>query len=87
MFYLTTHSTHFIYGYMASLLEQIQISDVAGENSRLQDKVRSIQDANHRTVRSMDSRVQTLQDDLDIVTSELKAVQAEYDSYKVTCLL
>ena len=56
---------------------------MTAENGRLQEKIRSLMDSGQRTVRSLESRVETLTDELDMTKGELKAVQAEYDSYKV----
>ncbi|ESO86320.1 hypothetical protein LOTGIDRAFT_129381 [Lottia gigantea] len=61
----------------------MQIGELSGEKQRLQDKLRSINDGHQRTMKSLESRNQTLQDDLDITRSELTAIQTEFDSYKV----
>ena len=66
---------------------QIQVSGLVSENQKLQEKVRSSTDSHQRATRSLESRVVSLQADLDLSRSELVAVQAEYDSYKVSELL
>ena len=56
---------------------------MSGEKQKLQEKLRTATDANARTIKSLENRIQALQDDLDVAKSELMAVQAEYDGYKV----
>ena len=53
------------------------------ENQKLSDKIRGLGDTHQRSARSLELKVTSLQEDLDLVRSELTAVQAEYDGYKV----
>lgn len=61
----------------------MQMGELAAEKEKLQEKLRSLTDSNQRTIRSLEGRIQTLQDDLEVTRSEMKAVQSEYDGYKV----
>ena len=40
-------------------------------------------ESHQRTIRSLEGRVTALTDDLEVTQSELHAIQAEYDGYKV----
>lgn len=62
----------------------MQMGELAAEREKLQEKLRSLTDSNQRTIRSLEGRIQTLQDDLEVTRSEMKAVQSEYDGYKVS---
>lgn len=62
----------------------MQMGELAAEKEKLQEKLRSLTDSNQRTIRSLEGRIQTLQDDLEVTRSEMKAVQSEYDGYKVS---
>lgn len=54
------------------------------ENQRLQEKLHNLNESHQRTIRSLEGRVTALTDDLKVTQSELHAVQAEYESYKVS---
>ena len=41
-------------------------------------------ESHQRTIRSLEGRVTALTDDLEVTQSELHAIQAEYDGYKVS---
>ena len=71
--------------HMTQKLESVKVemSDLVGENTKLQDQLRSSNDANVRTLRSLEQRNQSLQEDLQLAHSELQANQAEFESYKV----
>ena len=62
---------------------QIQISGLVAENQKLTDKIRGLGDSHQRSSRSLELKVTSLQEDLELSRSELTAVQAEYDGYKV----
>ncbi|XP_070173480.1 GRIP and coiled-coil domain-containing protein 2-like [Littorina saxatilis] len=62
---------------------KVQMGELGSTNQRLQEKLRSLSDSHQRTIRSLESRVTALTDDLEVTRTELKAVHAEYDSYKV----
>lgn len=62
---------------------QLQMGELAAEKEKLQEKLRSLTDSNQRTIRSQEGRIQALQEDLEVSRSEVKAVQSEYDGYKV----
>ena len=59
------------------------MAELGSENQRLQEKLRSLNESHQRTVRSLETRVAALTDDLEVTRSELRAIQTEYDSYKV----
>lgn len=65
---------------------QLQMGELAAEKEKLQEKLRSLTDSNQRTIRSLEARIQALQEDLEVSRSEVKAVQSEYDGYKVQTL-
>ena len=62
------------------------MGELAAEKEKLQEKLRSLTDSNQRTIRSQEGRIQALQEDLEVSKSEVKAVQSEYDGYKVQTL-
>lgn len=62
------------------------MGELAAEKEKLQEKLRSLTDSNQRTIRSQEGRIQALQEDLEVSRSEVKAVQSEYDGYKVQTL-
>ena len=61
----------------------MQQADIAAENHKLQDKMRTLQEANQRSVRALEVKVQSLQDELEVNKTELTSTQSEYESYKV----
>lgn len=61
----------------------MQTSEVAAEKQKAVDRYQSISDSSQRTVKTLETRIQSLQNDLALTNSELNSVQAEYDSYKV----
>ena len=65
---------------------QLQMGELAAEKEKLQEKLRSLTDSTQRTIRSLEARIQALQEDLEVSRSEVKAVQSEYDGYKVQTL-
>ena len=62
---------------------QVQLGELGSENHRLQEKLRNMNESHQRTIRSLEGRVTALTDDLEVTQSELHAIQAEYDGYKV----
>lgn len=62
------------------------MGELAAEKEKLQEKLRSLTDSTQRTIRSLEARIQALQEDLEVSRSEVKAVQSEYDGYKVQTL-
>ena len=64
---------------------KIQISGLISENQKLQDKLRNSTDSQGRTVKSLEVKVNSLSHDLELCTTELADVQAEYEAYKVCC--
>ena len=62
---------------------QLQMGELGAEKEKLQEKLRSLTDSTQRTIRSLEGRIQALQEDLEVSRSEVKAVQSEYDGYKV----
>lgn len=59
------------------------MSEVAAEKQKALDRYQSISDSSQRTVKTLETRIQSLQNDVALTNSELNSVQAEYDSYKV----
>ena len=53
------------------------------ENQKLGEKMRGSTDSHQRSVRLLENKVTSLQQDLEVTRSELEMVQAEYDGYKV----
>ncbi|XP_064638561.1 GRIP and coiled-coil domain-containing protein 2-like isoform X1 [Lineus longissimus] len=62
---------------------KLQLAELTSENQRLQGQIRQFKDTNQRSVRTLEVKQQTLADDLEIARSELAALQAEYDGYKI----
>jgi len=59
------------------------MSEVAAEKQKALDRYQSISDSSQRTVKTLETRIQSLQNDVALTYSELNSVQAEYDGYKV----
>lgn len=59
------------------------MSEVAAEKQKALDRYKSVSDSSQRTVKTLETRIQSLQNDVALTNSELNSVQAEYDSYKV----
>jgi type I site-specific restriction endonuclease len=67
---------------IASLL-QLEMANLAADNQKLSEKLRSQADNLQRTMRSADLKTRSLQQDLDLSRSELLALQTEFEGYKV----
>ena len=59
------------------------MSEVAGEKQKALERFQSISESSQRTVKTLETRIQSLQNDVALANSELNTVQAEYDGYKV----
>lgn len=59
------------------------MSEITAENQKLQDKIRSLNDSSQRTIKSLEAKVESLTDELDVTKTELHEIQADYDNYKV----
>ena len=59
------------------------MAEIGADKHKLQEKLHSLSDSNQRTIKSLENRIQALQDDLEVTNSELGAVKAEYEGYKV----
>ena len=68
---------------MSVVLKQIQISGLVSENQKLTDKIRSSSEQSQRSSRSLEVKVQSLQEDLALKSKEYETVMAEYEGYKV----
>lgn len=64
---------------------QLQISSLVAENQKQAEKLRLHSDSHQRTAQCLEQRVQSLEHDLQVSRSEMAAIQAEYDGYKVRC--
>lgn len=61
----------------------MQIAELSNNKAQTEDRLRSAAESHQRTVRSLESRILVLQDDLQVTRSELETCQAEYEGYKV----
>lgn len=57
--------------------------ELGSENQRLLDKLRTAGDVHQRTIRSLESRIAAVSEDLEAAQTELRTVQSDYESYKV----
>ena len=64
----------------------MEISSLVADNNKLTDRLRSTSDSQQRTVRSLESKVQTLEINLDLTKTEYNTVLAEYEGYKVRAI-
>ncbi|KAH9514695.1 hypothetical protein Btru_023325 [Bulinus truncatus] len=62
---------------------KVEISDLTGENLRLQERLKMQNDHSLRTAKSLESQVDSLKEELQVSRKELEIVQADYESYKV----
>ncbi|KAK6962102.1 craniofacial development protein 2 [Biomphalaria glabrata] len=62
---------------------KVQISDLTVESQKLQDKVKGQNENSARTVKSLESKVDSLTEELQMTRRELEIIQADYDNYKV----
>lgn len=59
------------------------MSEVAAEKQKAVERYQSMSESSQRTVKTLETRIQSLQNDVALSTSELNTLQAEYDGYKV----
>ncbi len=65
---------------------QIQVSGLAAENQRLNDKLRVATETHTRTTRSLEMQLKTTEQQLDMSKNELDSLQTEFNGYKVSLL-
>ena len=59
------------------------MSSTIAENQKLTEKVRSLNESSQRSSRSLEVKVESLQEQLDMKSKDYETVLAEYDGYKV----
>ena len=55
-----------------------------GENRKLNDKLRSLNESTQRSSRSLEVKVESLQEQLEVKSKDYASVLAEYEGYKVS---